>query len=139
MPKKPINLQIDGQLLERLKNLAEDNCTSLTHIIESFCQYGLQQDIEISKDGVSINVNTIDEDQLQQKIQEVVDANVEPKVKAVEERLDAVIAPVLTRLESLERKLHPLEGEDVEIFKRQIDRWRQKQQKQNKSNDDSYR
>ena len=102
MPKKPINLRIDGQLLERLKSLAEDNQTSLTNVIESFCRYGLQQDIEISKDGVSINVNTIDEDQLQQKIQEAVDTTVKAKVKTLEDRLDAAIAPVLKRLESLE-------------------------------------
>ncbi len=102
MPKKPINLRIDGQLLERLKDLAEENQTSLTNVIESFCRYGLEQDIEISKDGVSINVNTIDEDQLQQRIQGFVDTTVEAKVKTVEERLDAAIAPVLKRLESLE-------------------------------------
>ena len=98
MPKKPLNLRINEELLGQLKDLAEENHTSLTNVIESFCQYGLQQDIEISKDGVSINVNTIDEDQLQQRIQEAVDT----KVKTVEERLNAVISPVLKRLESLE-------------------------------------
>ncbi len=103
MPKKTLNITINGELLGQLKELAEENRTSLTHIIESFCQYGLQQDIEISKDSVSINVNTIGEDQLQHKIQEVVDTTVEAKVKAVEERLDAAIAPVLKCLESLER------------------------------------
>ncbi len=102
MPKKPINLRIDGQLLGQLKDLAEENQTSLTNVIESFCQYGLQQDIEIRKDGVSINVNTIDEGQLQQRIQEAVDTTVEAKVKTLEDRLDAAIAPVLKRLESLE-------------------------------------
>ena len=40
--------------------------------------------------------------QIQQWIQEVVDITVNTKVKAVEERLDAALAPVLKRLESLE-------------------------------------
>ncbi len=87
MAKKPINLRIDGQLLGQLKSLAEENHTSLTSVIESFCQYGLQQDLEISKDGVFINVNTINEEQLQQRIQEVVDPTVEAKVKTIEDRL----------------------------------------------------
>ena len=98
MPKKPLNIRINEELLGQLKSLAEENQTSLTSVIESFCQYGLQQDIEISKDGVSINVNTIDEEQLQQRIQEAVDT----KVKTIEDRLDAAITPVLKRLESLE-------------------------------------
>ncbi len=102
MPKKPLNIRIDETLLGQLKSLAEENQTSLTNVIESFCQYGLQQDIEISKDCVSINVNTIDEGQLQQRIQKVIDTTVETKVKKVEDRLDAAIAPVLKRLESLE-------------------------------------
>ena len=98
MPKKPLNIRINEELLGQLKSLAEENQTSLTNVIESFCQYGLQQDIEISKDGVSISVNTIDEEQLQQRIQEAVDT----KVKTVEDRLNAVLASVLKRLESLE-------------------------------------
>ena len=102
LPKKPLNIRINEELLGQLKDLAEENQTSLTSVIESFCQYGLQQDIEISKDGVSINVNTIDEEQLQQRIQEAVDTTVVAKVKTVEDRLAAVIASVLKRLESLE-------------------------------------
>ena len=113
MPKKPINLRIDGQLLERLKNLAEESRTSLTHIIESFCQYGLQQDIEISKDSIFINVNTIDESQIQQKIQKFVDTAVEAKVKTI---LADINTNVDTKVKTLEDRLDAALKERLEQY-----------------------
>ena len=163
MPKKPLNIRINEELLGQLKDLAEENHTSLTSVIESFCRYGIQHNLSC-KEFVYTNVAALDESQIQQRIQEAVDTTVEAKVMTVENRLNAAIKERLEqysltddedierilerkvdelyqfqfksfnqRLEVLEQKTQPLSEQDFKTLNKAI----KKKPEQEQSNEDA--
>ena len=144
MPKKPINLRIDGQLLGQLKDLAVENHTSLTYVIESFCRYGIQHNLPC-KETVSTTVVTVDESLIQQTIQEAVDTKVEAKVKTIladiNTNVDTKVKAVEERLASLEQKTSHLTEAEFEDLKRSIESKRQQKlqqkQKEEQSNENT--
>ena len=127
MPKKPLNIRINEELLGQLKDLAEENHTSLTSVIESFCRYGIQHNLSC-KEFVYTNVAALDESQIQQRIQEAVDTTVEAKVKTVEDRLNAAIEE---RLEVIATKTQHLTEENCKELAKILENRRNKRQSHN--------
>ncbi len=137
--KKQVNLRIEEELWNRLKQLADEHDTAVIELIEGFCHYGLLQQLDFSKGSVFINVESLDRPQSEQNLKTLVESTVKSTIgeqfkSVVETNVKSLIDEQL-QFKQLLDKLQHLTEEDCKWLKALADHHRKKQKQEKQSNE----